>query len=133
MRFSKNQIVIAGIVLAVILLLALIFTGVIPGLRQKGSNDKLKGNLNVWGVFDDEIAIQSTLISGFMSQHPNVTITYKQMDPRTYEAELVNALAAGTGPDVFYVQNTWLPKHANKLSPRDPKLFTVVNFGEFFP
>lgn len=133
MQLSKTQIVIAGIVLAIVLLLALIFTGVIPGLRQQGSNDPLKGNLTVWGVFDDEIAVQSTLIAEFTAKHPNVTITYRQLDPRTYEADLVNALAAGTGPDVFYVQNTWLPKHANKLSPRDPKLFNVVNFGELFP
>jgi multiple sugar transport system substrate-binding protein len=133
MNFTKNQIIIAGIVLAVILLLTLIFTGVIPGLRQKGSNDPLKGNLTVWGVFDDEIAVQSTLISEFTAKHPNVAITYRQVDPRTYETDLVNALAAGTGPDVFYVQNTWLSKHSNKLSPRDPKLFTVVNFGDLFP
>lgn len=133
MQLSRTQIILAGSVLAIILILTLIFTGVIPGLRQQGSNDPLKGNLTIWGVFDDEIALQSTLISEFTTKHPNVGITYRKIDPRTYEADLINALAAGTGPDIFYVHNNWIPKHANKLSPRDPKLFTVVNFGDLFP
>ncbi len=132
-RFTRTQIVIAGIVLAIILLVILIATGIIPGLRQKQTGDKLTGDLTVWGVFDDEVAINSTLITEFRNKHPQVNITYKKIDERSYESDLVNALAAGTGPDVFMVQNTWLPKHYNKLSPRDPKQFNLVNFGELYP
>jgi multiple sugar transport system substrate-binding protein len=134
-KLSRMQIIMASIVLAIILVFVLIFTGIIPGLRQDNPNqgDKLKGNLTVWGTFDDELAINSTLIGEFKTKHPNVEISYRSIDPRTYEGDLVDALAAGRGPDVFMVQNTWIPKHYNKLDHRDPKLFTVVNFGDLYP
>lgn len=134
MKPTKSQIVIIGIVLLIVFLGVLVFLGVIPGLRGEGTNqDKLTGTLTIWGVFDDSTAIQSSLINSFKLKHPNVTINFRELDPRSYEADLVNALAAGTGPDVFYVHNTWLPKHYNKLDPRDPKEFTVVNFADLYP
>jgi ABC-type glycerol-3-phosphate transport system substrate-binding protein len=135
MKLSKTQFVIIAIVLFVLIIGVLIFFGVIPGLRSTSGNktDSLTGNLNVWGVFDNEASVNQTLVSEFLLQHPNVTISYKSIDPRTYEQDLVNALAAGTGPDVFMVKNTWLQKHANKLSPLDPTAMTVVNYGELFP
>lgn len=135
MKITKGKFVILASILFVVLIGTLIFLGIIPGLRSTSGNktDSLTGSLSVWGVFDNDAAVNQTLVNEFLLQHPNVTITYRSLDPRTYEQDLVNALAAGTGPDVFMVKNTWLPKHANKLAPLDPATMTVVNYGELFP
>ncbi len=135
MKLSRTQTIIVAIVGVIILAGILIFLGIIPGLRQEvaNQNDKLTGDLVVWGVFDSETAVSKTLIADFKARHPNVNISYRSLDARTYEDDLINALAAGSGPDVFMVKNTWLPKHYNKLDPRDPKEFTVVNFADLYP
>jgi ABC-type glycerol-3-phosphate transport system substrate-binding protein len=133
MRLTKIQIAIIGIVLAIVIAAVLLFMGVIPGLRSKSQTGGLAGSITIWGVFDDEQTINKTLITDFMTANPNVRVTYREMSPDTYEADLVNALAAGTGPDIFMIKNTWLGKHANKISPLPPELLPVSGMGALFP
>lgn len=131
MQLSKTQFFLIAGGAIVVGAVILIFTGVIPGLRT--GSGALTGDLVVWGVFDDISAVQGTLIKDFTAVNPGVRITYRQMDPRTYEQELINALAAGTGPDVFYFKNSWLPKHGNKLAPLDARALPVQQVRELFP
>lgn len=57
-------------------------------------------NLTVWGVNEPSGAV-ATLVASVTAGHPGVRISYVQKDPATYEGELVAALAAGRGPDIF--------------------------------
>jgi ABC-type glycerol-3-phosphate transport system substrate-binding protein len=56
--------------------------------------------LTVWGVAESSGSM-APLISSVTSKHPNVRIKYEQQDADTYAADLVAALAAGRGPDIF--------------------------------
>lgn len=131
MNFSKNQVFLIGGGLLIITLIVLLFTGVIPGLRNNQGN--ISGQLTVWGVFDPDNAIQSTLFASFLKKNPNIRLIYVQKDPLTYEQDLINAQAAGTGPDVFYFKNTWLPKHKDKILPANPKLLPVQQLLAIYP
>ena len=42
----------------------------------------------------------------------------------SYENDLRDALAAGNGPDVFLIHNSWLTKHQDKLSPAPDSVLT---------
>lgn len=108
-----------------VLLLVLVFTGIIPGLRPRGGEDQ-RETVVVWGIFDDTQAIQEAL-------GPETPFTYRQLPLERYETELVNALAAGQGPDVFMIHNTWLPKHVDKLYPLVSPTFTITQLRELFP
>ena len=117
--------------LAVILLIAL-FTGVIPGLRLKPSAPA-RLTLTVWGVFDSE-QVFTDLANIYRKDRANVEINYRKFeDPNTYESELINALAAGTGPDIFMFQNTWLPKHRDKIVPVSTTTLPYATFRDAFP
>ncbi len=124
MSLTRVQIAIGGAVLAVVLFFVLLFLRVIPGLRDSGSNTQLP-TIEVWGVFED-----SQVLGELKSLVP---FRFRNFDPATYEADLVNALAAGTGPDVFMIHNTWLPKHFDKLSPIPEKLLPYASFQNIFP
>ncbi len=44
-------------------------------------------------------------------------VSYEQKDPTTYERELVDALASGTGPDIFLLRQDYALKNAGKAAP----------------
>ena len=100
----------------------LVFLTVILILRNLGgSNTGSRVTLEFWGVFDDRTAFDK-VIGDFKTQNPNINVVYKQFSFEDYEKELVNALAAGTGPDIWMIHNTWLPKHMDKLMPLPEKI-----------
>ena len=100
-----------------------IFTGVLLGmvtlslsgcgLRPKETPYKMK--LEVWGVFDDSDAFQE-VIGKYKELNPNVAeISYRKFNVDTYRQDLLDALAAGNGPDIFLVRNSWTPAFADKI------------------
>lgn len=91
------------------------FLTVILILRSVGGGGTVQSaTLEFWGVFDDRSAFDK-VSSDFQSQNPGVKILYRQFSYEDYEKSLIDALAAGTGPDIVMIHNTWLPKHGDKL------------------
>ncbi|MCX6781391.1 MAG: extracellular solute-binding protein [Candidatus Magasanikbacteria bacterium] len=77
--------------------------------------------LQYWGVFTDtdDMAI---LVNDFQKNHPNITIQYRKFRPDEYEQKLLQAFADDRAPDLFSIQNSWLPKYKSKLTPMPAKL-----------
>ena len=75
-----------------------------------------KSALEFWGVFDENKSL-SKAIDKFESQHSGVRITYKEFSYEDYERNLIDALAAGTGPDIFILHSSQIETHANKIAP----------------
>jgi multiple sugar transport system substrate-binding protein len=86
--------------------------------------------LEFWGVFDNS-DVYKPLIKKFTDQYPYITVNYRKKNIETYESELIDALAANRGPDIFAINNTWLPKHIDKMVPTT-KLFTPKMVKEQF-
>lgn len=131
MAFTKAQIAIIGVGVVLFLFIVLLFMGVIPGLRSTETPD-ISGALTVWGVEDAPGTID-TLISQYNAIHPNVAVTYTQMEAATYENDVIEALAGGRGPDIFMIENTWAPKHADKLAFLTQDQFSVAQLESEFP
>lgn len=72
--------------------------------------------LTFWRVFDDSDDFQE-IIQAYQKLHPFVTINYRKLRYEEYERELINALAEDRGPDIFSIQNTWIKKYQNKITP----------------
>lgn len=124
--------VIGGLFIAIALVVVLMATGVIPGLKGGGGGGTLtRGQFEVWGVIDDE-DIYNNLAAGFSGINPGVKITYKKKAAETYEQELLRAFAAGTGPDAFQIHHTWLAKYQDILAPAPADIFPLVSFKETF-
>ncbi|MFA5084110.1 MAG: extracellular solute-binding protein [Candidatus Paceibacterota bacterium] len=131
-KLNRNQKIIVSAVGVIILFLILVFLGVIPGLRR-ANETKVKADMEFWGVYD-QISVYRNVIEQFQTLHSGIRINYRQFDPNTYENELINALAAGKGPDIFMIHNTWLPKHYDKISPLPQEKLSLTTYTDnLFP
>jgi len=131
MSFTRNQIIIIGILGLVIVFFILVFVGVIPGLKDKNSSNKQEVSLVFWGV--DKPNLIQPIIDKYSSLNSNVKVTYRQIDSDSYEKTLIDALATGQGPDVLMFNNNWLLKHYNKIIPSPDSQFSADLASQLFP
>lgn len=92
-----------------------------------------KTNLVVWGLFDNSYEYDK-LFTAYQKVHPSVKdISYRKFaDEETYKRELLNNLAAGKGPDIFMINNTWLPEFQDKIVPAPDYLMSEMDFRNNF-
>lgn len=121
-KFSKYPVFVA---IAILPLLAVSCTA-----SPQASKDPV--TLKIWKPFVDSEKMQS-IITAYQTLHPNVTIEYTKKNIDNYENDLLNALATPEkAPDIFSVNNTWVPKYVDKISPTTDKVFTVKTYKETF-
>jgi len=123
----KSRLIIIGVIGLVVILGLLIFFGILPGLRKGGSGNATT-ELIVWGVEPAAAMNEAAALLG-----RSYRITYRQFSPLTYEGELVDALAAGRGPDLFMVHASWIPKHFDKLTPIFAEQLSLRDFRTLYP
>jgi multiple sugar transport system substrate-binding protein len=87
--------------------------------------------LNFWDPFEDSQNLQP-LISAYEQKHPNVQIIYTKKDITTYPQDLLNALASGTGPDIFSINNSWLPAYLDKTVPATSTILSYTTYKNSF-
>ncbi len=101
------------------------------GCKQTNPN-KYSLKLEVWGLFDNQEAFMD-IIENYRKINPNISeISYRKMSVDTYKKDLVEALASGQGPDIFLIQNNWLPVFADKIIPAPTAVFTEQKFRNDF-
>lgn len=99
--------------LAIFILIAIVGIAVFAGFG--GSSRAVVPKATIWGTVPGyyvnemvrNINIRSTLVD----------VTYIQKDPETFQAEFVNALAEGKGPDAVLLDDDMLYSQKNKLQP----------------
>ncbi|MBI2453762.1 extracellular solute-binding protein [Candidatus Peregrinibacteria bacterium] len=81
----------------------------------------------------DNSDVFEPLIRSYHEKFPQVTVKYKKFgDPQVFENLVVDEIAEGEGPDVFYLSSSALPRHAKKLAPLNAEMFSAKNFGDVF-
>jgi len=122
-KFSQQQkfIAILGVAVVILGLVSIPFI-----LKKAAVRGKVSG-LKVWIVGDDNS------VFGPISEKFGLPVEYVKKDFKTYERELVDALASGEGPDVFMIHNSWLPKHQSKLAFAPAELLTPLVVQKNFP
>lgn len=84
--------------------------------------------LTYWGLWESN-QIMQPLIAEYQKNNPHVTINYVFQASKDYRERLQSALAAGTGPDIFKIHNTWLPMFKQELSSAPD---TLVDWSDYF-
>lgn len=87
--------------------------------------------LTIWHPFLESEQMQD-VIGAYQQQHPNVQIEFVKKDITTYEADLVNALASGEGPDIYVINNSWVNKYKDKIQPAPDNLYTMKEYKDAF-
>jgi len=74
-------------------------------------------NLEIWGVSDSS-DVYGKVFSKYREANPFVgDLKYRKLDVENYKQDLLNALASGQGPDIFFIKNSWLPSFKDKIEP----------------
>ncbi len=129
MNFSKTQQYIAFGVMGFVVILLLVVLGILPGLRQKAPASV---SIEVWGI-DSEESVRD-ILGSFKAQFPYITVNYFALNKNKYEETLINRLAENRGPDVFFLKNSQILKHRDKIFPlpQDSLKFSTVTFRNTF-
>jgi multiple sugar transport system substrate-binding protein len=118
-NLTKQQKILFGVVGIIVIFAILVILGIIPGLRKNsnigpGGSSTPEATLEFWGI--DKREVFSSLIDAYQNT-AGIKINYTQINPNTYEEDLIDALASQRGPDVLMINHNWLRKHYEKLYP----------------
>lgn len=114
--------------LALLLILALAF--LLTRFVLKGGKGG-EVSLTWWGLWEDE-SVVNPLIAEYQATHPKVKISYQKQSPQDYRERLTNALAKGTGPDIFRFHNSWVPMFKEELANVPASVMSAAEFNETF-
>lgn len=92
------------------------FTGCGSSTAEKAAATPV--TLTVWRVFDSGDTFNG-ITEAYKLLHPNVNFEYRTLRYDEYEDSLIKAFAAGNGPDIYSIHNTWIGKYddLNLISP----------------
>ena len=101
------QLIIIIIFIAGAIFGVLVFSGAI-----KLGNDATKatGTVVIWGTVKQ--GIMTSLLESFNIVNKDFTVKYIEKSPETFDQDLLEALASGTGPDLFFL---WYKLKLNQL------------------
>ncbi len=85
-----------------------------PSAAQIAASQPVK--LVVWRVFDSQDTLQKTM-TAYQAIHPNVSFEYRELRSDEFKNELLRAMAEGTGPDIFSVNNAWIGEYQSLIRP----------------
>ncbi|MES3032096.1 MAG: extracellular solute-binding protein [Patescibacteria group bacterium] len=105
------QIIIIVVFIALAVLGVLVFSGAIPigGDQSAGG----QGTVVLWGTVSQ--GAMFPLIEEFNNANPTFILKYVQKSQDTFDQDLLEALAEGTGPDMFLLPDTLAFHYANKI------------------
>jgi len=112
---SKFQIIIIAVCVILALGAVLIFSGILPGFK-KGGGGANAAPISMWGTFPQS-KIRSLLTDFNETNKDAFRVNYTEKNPAAYENEIVDALAAGNGPDIWILTEDLILKHKDKVAP----------------
>lgn len=125
-KFSPAQM---GIVVVIVSIIAIIGLLVYFNIRVNPEDEQ--ATVVVWG-FEPADFFEKP-IDQFAKLHRNIEVSYRQINPENYHDALINALAAGAGPDVFMFADSWLAKNRQKVSPLPADQLAFIDYQKLFP
>lgn len=115
---------------ALFLALGLLAAGCGGGGSGGGGSSK-PVTLTIWDPFLNTESLQP-LFDAYNQKHPNVTIVYTKKNIATYGQDLLNALASGNGPDIYSINNSWLPQYLDKATSAPASILSLKDYKNSF-
>jgi multiple sugar transport system substrate-binding protein len=119
-------VTILGIVVLIAVLAYAVWKFVLP---RWGESEEI--TLTWWGLWEDS-SIVTPLISEYEQQNPNIKINYVKQSHQDYRERLTNALAQGSGPDIFRFHNTWVPMFKGELDSVPASVMSAAEYAESY-
>ena len=97
-----------------------------------GSEKRGTGNVVLWGTVDAGIMREQLGFIKDAAEDVEQKITYVEKDPRTYNDDLIEALASGAGPDLFLLAQDDIVRQLNKIFVVSYDRYTERKFKDTF-
>ena len=126
-KLSTFQIVVTGVFIFFIVGGVLLFAG-FGGLVGEDTD---VGQVTMWGTYDDQII--NTIINDLSFDDSRFDhVTYIEKGSRFFDEELVEALASGNGPDIFFLEQDTILRHKDKIFPISYEIMSEREFKDVF-
>ncbi len=106
----------------------LVFSGAIPLGGDKA--DKGQGTVVIWGTI--RAGVVNPLLEELNNLNQTFLITYEEKNPDTFDKELLEALASGSGPDMYFLPDNLVYHYGNKVLPVPYSSFSLANYQGSF-
>jgi ABC-type glycerol-3-phosphate transport system substrate-binding protein len=126
MKLTKNQIAIMFVGLIAVVGVIFLFKWLL-GNKQGPAPVAIV----VWGT--DPASFMDSVRGYYAGYRPNVMVSYQQIPESQYQETLLNALAAGSGPDAYMISNHALPREKLRIIPSDPAALPPAALKGVFP
>lgn len=121
------QLIILIVFIAAAIFGILVFSGAIPiGKSGEGS----LGTVVLWGTVPNASLAQA--IEDFNRANTTFTVKYVQKSADTFDQDLLEALAAGTGPDLFFLPDNLAFHYSNKILAIPYASYPLTTFKNVF-
>lgn len=129
MKNNPFQLVLIIIFLAIGAVALLVFAGVIKIGGDKGTTGP-KGTVVLWGTVSGEV--MNPLIDKFNNENKEIEIKYRRQSADTFNQDLLEAIASGSGPDMFLLPDSLAQNYLNKISVIPYTSYPAANFRSVF-
>jgi ABC-type glycerol-3-phosphate transport system substrate-binding protein len=121
------QLIILIVFIAAAVFGILVFSGAIPlGSNRAGS----LGTVVLWGTVPTQTI--SPVLKDFNTANPTFIVKYVQKSPDTFDQDLLEALAVGTGPDMFFLPDNLAYHYADKIFTIPYASYPLATFKNVF-
>jgi len=121
------QLIILIVFIVAAIFGVLVFSGAIP-LGGGGSGSL--GTVVLWGT--TPAVDLSKALEDFNRANPTMVIKYEQKSANTFDQDLLEALASGTGPDMFFLSDELVYNYANKIIAIPYTSYPIATFKSVF-
>ncbi|MEK7572279.1 MAG: extracellular solute-binding protein [Patescibacteria group bacterium] len=122
------QIIFIAIFIIAAIFGVLVFSGIIP--LGNSDNTGAQGTVVLWGTAKTESVAKA--LEDFNRLNKNFTVKYIQKFPETFDQDLLEALASGVGPDIFFLTEDLAYKYSNKIYTIPYQSFPLSSFKNTF-
>lgn len=108
----------------------LIFSGVLPGYKNQGTQKGPAVSVSFWGTLPKGQI--NGVISAINKNDKSYKIQYTEFPASSYENEVINTVASGKGPDFWLVSQDMILKNKDKISLIPFAYYPERNFRDDF-
>ncbi len=123
------QIIILIVFITAAVLGVLVFSGAIP-LGNQSDTTGAQGTVILWGTVKNQII--SPLLEDFNRANPTFVVKYVEKSADTFDNDLLESLAGGVGPDMFFISDDLVFKYNNKIYTIPYQSFPINTFKNTF-
>lgn len=123
------QIIVLIVFIAAAVFGLLVFSGTIP-LGNQSNKDGALGTVVLWGTAKAELLANP--IDDFNRANPTFIVKYVQKSAETFDQDLLEAMASGVGPDLFFLPDNLVFDYANKIYVIPYESYSAASFLNTF-